>query len=428
MFSGLRASITSPPSTSAFVVLRANTAMSPIQLKMSRSRSIPYCDCSCAVAAAPPNAPATCVKMLLTEGPTSAAPIATHASPGSSPSSGVLPVPVSGPSAFSALTPGPCVIESNAIRSLVGQQRAGDRVELVDREDRADLLELLRGLRVGLERLLDERLEVDVELPDPVVVEPVDRLLVLLRLGERVAVLRLDRALELGLGADREEVADDPGRHAVVVHLVVDAGVGALLDLAAVGLDALVDRLLRRLGVLGRDDHDVARLLLVDAGDPDAGLLAQPRRDVVLVRRLGVGIREALVDQLAQLGLGIVRAQDLASGVEHVLALVALGAHDALEVDRRAGRNGAGGLGAGGAATAAAGGERRGVSRRAGRAQQERSRHRTEATDGASELQSGVQGIALQAVLPSLGAGDHPARPTAELAQLQGKRARKRTR
>ena len=77
------------------------------------------------MAAAPPNAPATLVKIDLTDGPTSAAPSATHASPGSSPSSGVLPVPVSGPNAFSALTPFPRVSVSNAIRSLVGEQRAG---------------------------------------------------------------------------------------------------------------------------------------------------------------------------------------------------------------------------------------------------------------------------------------------------------------
>ena len=102
---------------SAFVVLRANTAMSPIQLKTSRSRSMPYCDCSCCVAAAPPNAPATLVKIDLTDGPTSAAPSATHASPGSSPSSGVLPVPVSGPNALSASTPFPRVSVSKAIRS-----------------------------------------------------------------------------------------------------------------------------------------------------------------------------------------------------------------------------------------------------------------------------------------------------------------------
>jgi hypothetical protein len=117
MFPGLRASITSAPSMSARVVLRAYRARSPIQLKTSRSRLMPYCDCSCCVAAAPPSAPATLVKIDFTDGPTSAAPSATHASPGSSPSNGVLPVPVSGPNALSASAPSPRRSESNAIRS-----------------------------------------------------------------------------------------------------------------------------------------------------------------------------------------------------------------------------------------------------------------------------------------------------------------------
>ena len=43
MFSGLAASITSAAVEARLVVSRAKMAMSPIQLKTSRSRSMPYC-------------------------------------------------------------------------------------------------------------------------------------------------------------------------------------------------------------------------------------------------------------------------------------------------------------------------------------------------------------------------------------------------
>ena len=286
-------------------------------------------------------------------------------------------MPNSGPNACSDFTPGPAHDRVEREPVAVGEQRAGERLELVDREDRADLLELAGRLGVGLQRLLDERLEVDVEVAEPLLLELVDRLLVALVVGERVAVRGLDGALELRLGADREEVADDAGRHALVVDLVVDVLVGALRDLAAVGLDALVDRLLRLLGVLGGDEHDVAGIRLVDARDPHAGLLAQPRRDVLLVGDGGaVGLLQRLVEQLTHLALRVVGAQDLAGGVEDVVALVALGPHDALEVDRRAGRDRLGGIGVGGAAArAAAGGDQDGEEEQAGEGQEAGARH-----------------------------------------------------
>ena len=279
---------------------------------------------------------------------------------------------------------------SNAIRSPSASSAPGHRLELVDGEHRAQLLELLRGAGVGLHRLLDERLEVDVEQPDPVLVDVFDRVLVLLVVGERVAVVGPHGALELRLGADREEVADEAGGHAVLVHLVVDALVRALLDRAALVLDALVDRLLRLVGVLRRDQRDVAGLVAVDAGDPHARLLAQPRRDVLLVAGAGVrGLLERLVDQLVDLGLRIVRAQDLAGGVQHVVALVALGAHDALEVDGGAGRDGLRRVGVPASGGAAARGQERGDQEEAGEGQQAESGHRTRVRTAPADCNSG---------------------------------------
>jgi len=69
---------------------------------------------------------------------------------------------------------------------------------------------------------------------------------------------------------------------------------------------------------------------------PDAGVLAQPRREVALPRQPVAFLDQPGVDQLAQLGRGIVGSQDLAGGGEGVLAPVALRLDGRLEVERRA--------------------------------------------------------------------------------------------
>ena len=173
--------------------------------------------------------------------------------------------------------------------------------------------------------------------------------------------------------------------------------------------------------------HDVARLLAVDARDPHAGLLAQPRRDVVLVGGLRVvGVREALVDQLVDLAP---RGRPCAGPCGRRRARPRAGRPRGARRPRsrsrcRPGRRSR--VGAGGAA-----GRRR--SRRArgrgggrgGRAGEFGASE--EATGGASELQSGVQNIRLHAVLLPLGAGDRAGAPPCEPAYLQGKRVRDRT-
>ena len=91
---------------------------------------------------------------------------------------------VAGQTGDHALEPIQLDQQLGARRVAVGEQRAAHRLELVDREDRAELLELARGLRVGLQRLLEERLEVDVEQPDAVGVELADGVLVALLVRE----------------------------------------------------------------------------------------------------------------------------------------------------------------------------------------------------------------------------------------------------
>ena len=80
--------------------------------------------------------------------------------------------------------------------------------------------------------------------------------------------------------------------------------------------------------------------------DPHAGLLAQPRRDVVLVVDFGSSDScERLVDQLVGSSpRGSSVRSTLPAASSDVVALVALGAHGALEVDRgvRPGRRSAG--------------------------------------------------------------------------------------
>ena len=70
---------------------------------------------------------------------------------------------------------------------------------------------------------------------------------------------------------------------------------------------------------------------------PDAGVLAEPRREVLLPGEPVALLGELLVDQLAQLRRRIVGAHDLAGGGERVLAPVALRLDRRLDVDRRAG-------------------------------------------------------------------------------------------
>ena len=172
--------------------------------------------------------------------------------------------------------------------------------------------------------------------------------------------------------------------------------------------------------------HDVARLLAVDARHPHAGLLAQPRRDVVLVGRLALGVRQALVDQLVDLRLGVVRAQDLAGRVEDVLALVALGAHDALEVDRGAGRDRGRGVGVGGAAGRAAAGEHEGEEE-GGEGEQASSGHRTRLRTEPANCNPACRTFVCTPSCRGWARRRPRRRPTLEPAHLQGKRVRDRT-
>ncbi len=84
-------SITAPPPSAGTESPRTKNATSPIQLRMSSSRSIPYCCCSCARAAAPPNAPANWSSIAFSCWPYLGAPNAAQLSPGSSLISEVVP-------------------------------------------------------------------------------------------------------------------------------------------------------------------------------------------------------------------------------------------------------------------------------------------------------------------------------------------------
>ena len=82
----------------------------------------------------------------------------------------------------------------------------------------------------------------------------------------------------------------------------------------------------------GDDGHVVGVPAVVQRGDRDADAVAQPRLDVVLE---GDALAlAAVVEQLLDLRAGVVGAQDLLQRALEVAADLAVGAHDALDVDR----------------------------------------------------------------------------------------------
>ncbi len=143
-------SITAPPSIVSMVVPRAKNATSPIQLKTSSCEVEPELLAQLPLDRRPAErAGGLLVERLQATGRASASRAPAHASPGSSPSSGVAPPPASAPSAAGQPTPsGTSTAASTASRSPSASERAGDRAELVERDQPLDLLELLRGRRV----------------------------------------------------------------------------------------------------------------------------------------------------------------------------------------------------------------------------------------------------------------------------------------
>ena len=85
--------------------------------------------------------------------------------------------------------------------------------------------------------------------------------------------------------------------------------------------------------VLGVDDRRVVGVLaVVQRGDGEADAVADPRLDVVLEG--DVVALAAVVDQLLDLRAGVVGAQDLLQRALEVAADLAVGADDALDVER----------------------------------------------------------------------------------------------
>ncbi len=290
--------------------------------------------------AAPPSAPANESNSVLADSPSFGVANAAHASPGSSAEQlGLAARPQRREVAERPLgQAGEHRVDRHAV--AVGLEGAGHRPELVDREERLGLLELLRGLGVRLGRGGDDRLEVDVVVAEAVVLEVVDRGLVAVGVGEAVAALvHVGRALEAVLGADDQEVADQADGRVLGVDLVVDAVVRLLRVRPGVlvGLLEPLERGLGRVGVLRRDDHRVVRLVGLEVGGPHAGVLAEPRREVLLPGEAVALLGERLVDLRAQLARGIVGAQELAGGGERVLAPVAGRLHRGLGVHGGAG-------------------------------------------------------------------------------------------
>ena len=221
--------ITSAPSSSGSLAPRTNTPTSPIHENTSCSRSSPVACLTCAVTAAPPSAPANEENSDFAASPTFGTANAAQASPGSSPSSS-LPLPPS--SAVSVLTAPsgiPVVIVSSAMPSpsacsepTVGPSLSNGKIDL-------NCSSCCGGLGILGERRVDDRLGVEVEVAEAVLLEVVDRVLVAVGVGERLAALRhVGGPLERVLGGDDEEVVDEPDGHALGVDLVVDALVRAL--------------------------------------------------------------------------------------------------------------------------------------------------------------------------------------------------------
>ena len=165
---------------------------------------------------------------------------------------------------------------------------------------RLELVELLRRGRVLLLGELEQRRRVDVVVAERVVVEVGDRVLVAIGVGERVAVLaQVDRLLERGLGPDDQEVVDHAdGRAVALVERRSHAAVLALHERRVARLLELLERRLGRVRVLAGHDDAERRLLLREVGGPDAGLLAEPRREVLLPGEAVALLGERLVDLL----------------------------------------------------------------------------------------------------------------------------------
>ncbi len=281
--------------------------------------------------------------MPFSAGPKSGIPNATHASPGSSPSSGVEPPLTRAPSPEGKAPSGTSAVASTASRSPSAMNAPAREPILSKANDPLGLLELLGGLGVLAHRGVEERLDVDVEAAEPVVLEPVHRLLEALVGLQPVALDRVDGLLELRLRAEHREALDQAGG-AVGRRLVVDVLVAPLLERLVAGLYGAVDRGLRLVLVLDRRDERAAEVLLGVARDgaPERDLLAEPGRDVLLVVDLRVlGLGERLRHQLVDLGLRVLRAQHLAGRSQRVVAQVALRAHGRLEVEGGACRDGA---------------------------------------------------------------------------------------
>ncbi len=226
--------------------------------------------------------------------------------------------------------PKPSVDEAElaANRVRLGHEGAGDRRAVAE-----ELLEhLLAG---GVERRvllgeLDEGGGVDVQRAEPLLGQLVERVDEALGIAQAVGLERVQRALQVVFTLAYEQQILGHHGHRVVGGLVALE----VPELAAgLGVLALGDRRLGGLRVGHRHGHDEAGLVRRQVVDADRALRAEPRLDV-----LGVALallRQLLVEQVGQ---RLVAEEALEQGVD-VLALVALGAHDGLEEDRRVGRN-----------------------------------------------------------------------------------------
>ena len=330
--------ITSAPSSVAMSAPRTNTPTSPIQEKTSCSRSRPVACLTCAATAAPPIAPANVENSDLRRlaelrrrerGPGVAGQLADQLAAAADHSAARLR---NGPSG----TPVSDRVERHAV--AVGRERAGDRPELVEREDRLELLEVLRRLGILLQRGVDAaawRRGSSGRAGPPRG-----------RRSRPCSGRRRRACRRLRVSAVRLNASSVP----TTTKSSIDAGrrrprrrpcsrrrraSGARRWPRRV-FSNLRERGLRRLGVLRRHDHREARLVGLRGSSPRR---RRPRRATARSPSPSVSPSPSSASSLSissrSFAGGIVGAHDLAGRRERVLAPVALGLDRGLDVERR---------------------------------------------------------------------------------------------
>ncbi len=208
---------------------------------------------------------------------------------------------------------------------------------------------------------VDQRTDVHVGVGEAVIGGVGDRVGVLARVRQRVALGGVDRRLEGPLVlAEDDEVVDHADRGAVVgVGGIVDALVGALGHGGVGGLRQLVDEGVGGIVVSALEDRaDAGEVRAVVVLEEDARLLTQPRLDVVPEAHLAARLGDPRIDLVDDQGAWVADPRQVLGELLDVGLHVPFRLHRRIDEQRRVGRRQAGRVTAPAAAGAAAPGDR----------------------------------------------------------------------